>query len=89
MAACVIQDSEGYLKIDSEQIIDNCSEYLLINSSNYLELKNGSLADLQQLFTELFVVTSDDISLVSGFMIVTFVVGHGVGRFVKTLGKHS
>lgn len=85
---CVVESSDGYLKTTTDSTTD-CNEYFLLSVTDYQSLKAGSLENTTQLFKEIFVVETEDISLVSGFMIVTFVVGHGVGRLVKTLGKHS
>ncbi|WP_084720258.1 hypothetical protein [Vibrio neptunius] len=73
MAKCVIEQS-GYL-VTSPSVCD------------YMILTSEEVNQLTQSFSGSLTIDSDLYQLVSGYLLLSFVSGHVLGRIVKTLGR--
>ena len=80
MSQCVAFDVNGYL-VQSV----NC-DFVLVTQQEYMSLNAENLLTLLDLY---FKFDSDLSVQIIGFFLVTFVAGHGLGRVVRTMGKHS
>lgn len=77
---CVAFDANGYL-VQSQ----NC-EYVLLTQTEYTALSTENFLAVMDSYFKFDPVLSGQII---GTFFVTFIVAHGLGRVVRTLGKHS
>ncbi|MER2495626.1 hypothetical protein ABS858_05970 [Vibrio neptunius] len=73
MAKCVIEQS-GYF-VSSPSVCD------------YIILTAEEVNQLTQTFSGSLTIDSDLYQLVSGYLLLSFVTGHVLGRIVKTMGR--
>lgn len=76
---CVAFDANGYL-VQSQ----NC-DYVLLTQTEYTALSVENIPSLMDTYFKLDPVLTGQIV---GAFLVTFVVGHGLGRLVRIMGKH-
>lgn len=79
MSQCVAFDTNGYL-VQSP----NC-EYVLLTQTEYTALSTENITSLMDTYFKLDPILTGQIV---GAFLVTFVVGHGLGRLVRIMGKH-
>ncbi len=77
---CVVSDSSGYLVIDNS---GNCQLVVLSQT----ELETVQVANATELLDTYFGFHYETFSMINGSMLLAFVVGHGLGRIVRSMGK--
>ena len=80
MAKCLVQGVDNYLR-PSNQALDGC-QFITLSSDEY-----SALIAVNEDSTQLH-ISQSLYGTVTGFLLLSFVSGHALGRIVKTFGKH-
>ncbi|WP_338593343.1 hypothetical protein VXM60_10475 [Shewanella khirikhana] len=80
---CVLVNPDGSLVADSSGA--NCQFVLLTHQ----EYQDASAQQLIQTLNDLFEFNFELFAEMNGFLLVSFLVAHGIGRLTRTMGKQS
>lgn len=81
MAQCVAVQPDGALVASQSQEL---CDYVLLTNAELQQLSDTSLVNT---LTELFAFDAQLFAAVHAWALATFILAHGVGRTVRTLGK--
>ncbi|MEL4274924.1 hypothetical protein AAEH77_00125 [Shewanella xiamenensis] len=79
---CVLINPDGSLVADLSAT--NC-QYVLLTEQDYKDVSNQQLIET---LNDLFAFDFELFAELNGFLLLSFLFAHGIGRLTRTLGKH-